>query len=207
MALLKKFVRFAWQAQPRWLRMKELNLIQAALSQPLDSSRPLHAGDVIVGGFLGTASGLGKNARQMLKHFKARGLPVLGANASRFAILEDFEAGPLWPPSANDGGIAIFHINPDVFPLIAGAIGRRRLLSRRVVGLWAWELENLPPQWRPSLRLVDEGWAPSSFIADAVRAAAPGKPVYVIPPFLDVQAVPTMPRSDPLPQFTGRPVV
>ncbi len=205
--MLKKIVRAMWSAQPRWLRRCELAVLERALRRPLDPRRPLKPGDAVVCGLLGTASGLGQTARQMLELLQRSGFPARGANASRFAVLEDFEAGPFWPDAAGPDGIAVFHINPDIFTLVAGALGRQRLMTRRIVGFWAWELDVIPPQWVRTLRQVDEVWVPSRFIADALSRAAPGKPVHALPPCLDVESVPTVPRRDPLPALHGKTVV
>jgi glycosyltransferase involved in cell wall biosynthesis len=204
---LKKLVRKAWRFQPAWLRRAELRLIMRLAAKTLDPNRPLLKGDVVVGGFLGTATGLGEGARQMLALFRAAGIDAKGANVSRFAVMEDFEAGSLWPEEAQEGGIAIFHVNPDLQNMVLGAVGAKRFRTRRLVGLWAWELELVPDQWKRALRCVDEVWAPSHFIADAIRKVADGKPVYVVPHSLDVEAWPTAPKNDPLPQFAGRPIV
>src|SRR5439155_15182316 len=37
------------------------------------------------------------------------------------------------------------------------------------VGVWWWELEQLPPEWLDRGVGVDELWAPTTFIADALR--------------------------------------
>ena len=199
-------IRKLWRSQPAWLRRQEMRLITRLMARPLDPRRAILAGEVLVGGFFGTASGLGEAARHMLRTFQANGIAAQAVNVSRFAVMEDFEAGPLWPETTTAGGIAVFHVNPDILNLVLGAIGRHRLNKRRIVGCWYWELETIPRKWRHTLRCVDEVWAPSRFIADAIGKALPGKPVYVMS--LPVNRdVPTTPRHDPLPQFAGRPLV
>lgn len=161
----------------------------------------------MVVGFHGTATGLGSGARLMYERLRSAGIQAERANVSRFAGLEDFAAGPLWPVSAKRGGIAIFHDNPNMTSLVMAAIGRARLRQRRLAGLWAWELDKIPPAWQKTICAVDEVWTQSKFIAGAFKKAAPSKPVYIVPPPLDVDKVPTVPRQDPLPQFKGRPMV
>lgn len=204
---MKKLIRFLWSLLPRFLRRSILNALQIFLSRPLPRDRVLGKGDVVIGGLLGTASGLGHGARLMMDALRGYGLTVYGANASRFAILEDFDAGPLWPEQASKGGIAIFHINPDILGLVVNAIGRQRFLGRRVVGYWAWELEAAPPDWKRAVSLVDEIWTPSVFVADAMRKIAGGKPIHVVPQPFDVKSVPTVPKEDPLPALKGKTVV
>lgn len=205
--VIKKILHFLWQAQPHWLREKILTFLLMFLSQPVDANRPLRKGNIIISGLLGTTSGLGTSARCMLTLFKTDGLPALGSNASRLIFREDFDAGPLWPQSAEKGGIVIFHLNPNMLPLAARAIGHEQFSVRRMIGFWAWEIETIPKQWQRCLSTVDEVWVPSEFIADAFRKVAPQKPICVIPHFVDISAIPTISSAEPLHQFAGRPIV
>ncbi len=61
------------------------------------------------------------------------------------------------------------------------------------VGIWWWELEELPKQWLDRGDGVDEIWAPTRFIADAMRSAF-RKPVFAMGPGLE------LPAFDPLPK-------
>ncbi len=204
---MRKTLRFLWRCQPGWLRRMELALAANHFGKALDPKRVCLRGPAIVAGLLGTSSGLGEAARHMLREFQARGIPTFGANVSRFAVLEDFEAGPLWPQDAPNGGSVIFHINPDILSLVMRAIGHKNLRQRKIIGCWAWELEVVPQQWIRTLRYVDEVWAPSRFIADAIRKVAPEKPVHVLPYPMDIAAIPTVPLHDPLPEFAGKTIV
>jgi len=205
--MIKNAIRFLWSIQPRKMRRFELDVLELCLTQALPENRPTPRGDIVVCGFLGTASGIGQGARQMLHFFEEMNLPVWGANASRFAILEDFEGGPLWPAQASAGGIVIFHINPDIMSLVWRAIGRKHLISRYSVGVWAWELDVPPERWRRAVNLVDEIWAPSTFVAQALSKIAGGKPIHVLPHYLDVASFRSQPAHDPLPALQGKTVV
>ena len=204
---MKKLVRQIWRLLPGELRRLILRGLTKILSRPLDSQRSLERGPAIVAGFFGTATGLGQSARQMLKQFQDYGLPACASNISRFAIMEDFEAGDLWPASIPPGGIVIFHVNPDMFNLVTKAIGHPHLRGRRIVGQWAWELGTIPQQWIDVLPVVDEVWVPSHFIANALREQAPLKSIHVVPNAIDVASIPIVPAFDPLPQYAGRLLV
>ncbi len=204
---MKPWVRKLWRSQPAWLRRVEMRLITRSLAAPLDPKRVLLPGDAVIGGFFGTASGLGEGARHMLRQLRDLGVAVHTANVSRFAVMEDFDAGPLWPEQAAANGIAIFHVNPDILNLVLAAVGQARVQRRRVVGFWYWELETVPQKWVDALRCVDEIWTPSQFVADALKKVAPDKAVHVLPLPIDTAAQLTVPEIDPLPQFKGRPVV
>ncbi|WP_240905556.1 glycosyltransferase [Thiorhodococcus mannitoliphagus] len=56
------------------------------------------------------------------------------------------------------------------------------------IGYWAWELSNFPEAWLPSLDVVDEVWAPSRFIQQAV-AAKTSRPVVRMPLIVEPEDV------------------
>jgi glycosyltransferase involved in cell wall biosynthesis len=66
-----------------------------------------------------------------------------------------------------------------------------------------WELARVPPQWLPLVRLFDEVWAPSSFIASAFPDVL-GRPVRLVRQPVRLPAVVPPPRSgrDTLRLFT-----
>jgi glycosyltransferase involved in cell wall biosynthesis len=51
---------------------------------------------------------------------------------------------------------------------------------RHLVGLWFWELPELPRSLQPQVARVDEVWAPSEFVAEAFAPHTP-RPVRVVP--------------------------
>jgi glycosyltransferase involved in cell wall biosynthesis len=60
------------------------------------------------------------------------------------------------------------------------------------IAVWWWELEQLPPQWLDRGRDVDEIWAPTSFIASAMRTL--GKPVFPMLPSVRLPAFAPLPK-------------
>lgn len=202
-------IRRSWAKLPRRARDFIRSLLEDCFPCKLPTGRPLVKGDIVVGGFLGTASGLGQSARWMLHFFKTAGLPAYGANFSKLSVIEEnFEGGPLWPPQAAPSGIIILHMNPSLFPLGAyKSLGKARLLPRYIVGYWAWELDVAPPRWRRALDALDEIWVPSHFVASGLKKLAPEKTIRVMPCLVDVTSYPTKPAIDPLPQCAGRTIV
>lgn len=60
-------------------------------------------------------------------------------------------------------------------PHLASCYERSGLLRRAGVhriGYWAWELERVPDHWLQLAHLVDEIWAPTEFVAEAMRRMA-----------------------------------
>ena len=44
--------------------------------------------------------------------------------------------------------------------------------GKRMIGLWLWELEDIPQQHVDAVSLVSEIWAPTTFVQSAYTAAA-----------------------------------
>lgn len=76
----------------------------------------------------------------------------------------------------------VVHLNPRELVQLVSVYGRRPFAGRRVIGYWAWELEQVPRSWAKAVRYVDEVWTPSNFVAEAVRTITPAEmPVRVFP--------------------------
>jgi glycosyltransferase involved in cell wall biosynthesis len=67
--------------------------------------------------------------------------------------------------------------------------------GRRNIGYMPWELSKWPDRFRPVFGLLDEIWAPSSFIADSIRKASP-IPVTWMPPAVVARPPGSKSRSD-----------
>ena len=72
--------------------------------------------------------------------------------------------------------------------------GLRRRDGVYRVAYWNWELERVPEQWVKAAELVEEIWAPTRFVAEAMRAVMP-KPVYHILPGVEVGPVESVARE------------
>ncbi len=62
------------------------------------------------------------------------------------------------------------------------------------IAIWYWELEQVPSEWVQHAELVDEIWAPTTFIAEAMRQAMP-KPVYAMLPGVELPPVRMVKKS------------
>lgn len=82
-------------------------------------------------------------------------------------------------------------------PYLARCYERSGLFRRPAayrVGYWAWELERVPDEWVQLASLVDEIWAPTNFVAEAMRARMP-LPVHRMLPGVEVREVEPVPRA------------
>ena len=64
--------------------------------------------------------------------------------------------------------VNLFHINADQMRLAVEKLGRGYFRDHYNIGYWEWELSNFPDEWQESIDLVDEIWAPSRFIQEAI---------------------------------------
>lgn len=67
------------------------------------------------------------------------------------------------------GRINIFHINADEVDLALTTLGDRVPADAYNIIYPAWELASFPDAWIPAVERFHEAWAPSAFIADALR--------------------------------------
>lgn len=63
------------------------------------------------------------------------------------------------------------------------------------VGVWYWELDRMPAEWIERAASLQELWAPSRFIAEAMRSAMP-VPVIEMPPGVLTPELRPFPRSN-----------
>lgn len=209
MKILRQLFKQIWYLVPASLRNNLREQLNAQLYQPLDAARTVNAGNLLIVGLYGFATGLGEIARQFTVAFQAGKVPTHQANFCRFpGLKEDFDGGVLRPTDAGADGFALVCINPDLMNLAMLASGVRGS-HRRVAACWFWELETLPPDWAVMMDAVDEIWAPTQFIAEACRRASPEKPIHVVRPPIDIPALmaPPVDYTDPLPEFAGRTLV
>lgn len=169
--------RAVWRHLPRPVRQATLSHALARGRRPLAEGAPA-AEPIAVVGLLATATGIGEAGRLTGRALAALGHDVLSVDISD--LLQGEPAPPPHPPPLEPGpGTIVLHFNPDNLPAILTLLGRARLRGKRIVGYWAWELERIPSHWLPALAEVDEVWAPSRFVAEAVRPFTT-KPVLIV---------------------------
>lgn len=77
--------------------------------------------------------------------------------------------------------ITVVCMNPDNSFNLRTQVSAKVLGDRYVIANWFWELPELPDAWLAEFEFVDEVWAASRFIRDAVSRKSPA-PVVLIPP-------------------------
>jgi glycosyltransferase involved in cell wall biosynthesis len=174
--------RHLWQRLPRSWRRAAL-FHAAGLVAPRPSPDISPAAPIIVAGVFDTASGLGESARLCYDALKMAGVSVFGIDLTAALMqpndVPDFAF--LNGRSCEGPGTLILHVNSPLVPLAMSRLGRRLVGAKYVIGYWAWELPEVPPDWRHGIPFVNEIWVPSRFVADAIRPLAAGHPIHVVP--------------------------
>ncbi|HEV7363924.1 MAG TPA: glycosyltransferase family 4 protein, partial [Solirubrobacteraceae bacterium] len=145
---------------------------------------------VNVAGYFSSVLGVGEAARQVIGALRAARLEVapvgLVAEGNRQdAELAVPEGEPLFP-------VNLVCVNADMLPVFADEVGPAFFDGRYSIGLWWWEVSAFPDRWLGSFEHVDEVWAGSHHVADALAAVAPVPVVHVTVP---VTVPPFAPRS------------
>lgn len=157
-------------------------LVGNSLSRMLASGRRVKPGPITVAGLLGSTVGLGRGARLALDALRRLGYETRSLDTSRLLFwhrqLERERLGEMARP--DEGGVLLIHLNPPELALLLPLIGRGYLRHKKLIGYWAWELEQIPWQWQVGFGLVDEIWVPSTFTAQALAKVC-SLPIRVVP--------------------------
>jgi len=92
--------------------------------------------------------------------------------------------------------LTILNVAPT--PYFAPAYERSGLHRREGVyriAYWAWELETIPDEWLEVAPLLDEIWAPTEFVARAMRSRMP-LPVFKMEPGVEVDRMEAVSKSE-----------
>ena len=157
---------------------------------------------VNVAGYFKAELGVGEGGRLLVDIVEEAGMPVAtfayGDTASRqehpFA-----DRGPRDAPY----DVNVLCVNADRTRAFAEDVGSDFFAGRHTIGMWAWEIEDFPPEMHDGFQFVDEIWAVSTFAADAIRRVSP-KPVYALPHPIVASTPPPFTREDlglPLDRF------
>ena len=73
----------------------------------------------------------------------------------------------------------VFCINADQLPAGLAEVGRRRVAAAYNIAYPFWELARLPAVWLPNFAPIDEVWAPSRFVQEALAQALPQPVIHI----------------------------
>jgi hypothetical protein len=186
--------RHIWQRLPYGLRRAAL-FRASSLFAPRPRQDAMAAGPIIVAGAFRASSGLGRITRLMFEGLRAAGVPAIAADITA-GLRQPADLPPLADPGqARSGpGTLIVCVNAPLTGMALLAIGRQVVSGKRVIGLWNWELPEVPAEWRLGVGLVHEIWVSSAFTAGAIRPIAGNKPLHVVD--YPINLYPPSPRAE-----------
>jgi hypothetical protein len=117
--------------------------------------------------------GVGRAARLFLRAAAAAGVPTSAMSWQPEHGLLDHQPGNGWGDRWTFD-TNVFCINADMIGTVQASLPRSMFGERASAGVWFWEAEQFPDQFRYSFELVDEVWAPSMFIASALERTGLG---------------------------------
>jgi len=127
--------------------------------------------------------GLGVVARGMAAALEAAGVPfnIINVESGNYSQHTDYSWRHKEVASSNYDTTIVF-MNPDQSLHLRSQVPATLLADRYVVAQWYWELPELPDEWVEEFEFVDEVWAGSQFIADAVSRKSSAVNVVRMPP-------------------------
>jgi GT2 family glycosyltransferase/glycosyltransferase involved in cell wall biosynthesis len=157
-------------------------------------SDELLAGGVNVLGHFCYPSGLRTSVESLTEGLRRTGVAV-----SRRDILADASGDD--PHHAAFGGLEIYdttiiHTQPE--PFFSAAYARAGVHERQPrtyrIGYWYWETDSIPESWLEQAGQLDELWAATHYVADAMRQRFP-QPVFHMMPGVELPAFEERPRA------------
>jgi len=131
-----------------------------------------------VAGYVARDTGVGESARLCANACEAAGIP--------YALIDVDHAGVAAPRIVHRA--TIHHVNADQVGEVRARLPRVFEESEINIGVWHWELPELPEVWTSAAEPFDEIWAPSAFIQSTL-AAKLTIPVLHMPHGIDVAHV------------------
>ena len=147
---------------------------------------------VNVVGYFRSELGVGEAARQVIGALDAVEVPTLAIQAETRHLSRQGHAFSQLRLEDADLPLNLICINADMLPEFARRAGEHFLKARYTIGMWFWEVSQFPAQWQASFEFVDEVWAPTPHVADALVRVSP---VPVVPMTVPVQVPAIVPRS------------
>ena len=139
--------------------------------------------EIRLAGFLNAGLGLGETGRRIARSLQSAGVPVLTHTWEKLDVpAVPFESTARGPAGTGSGsGISLLSLNGDQISSFLHHAGPSFTDRKYVISIWFWELEDLAPGMEEGFKYVDEVWAASPFIRDALVKHSGNVPVHLFP--------------------------
>jgi glycosyltransferase involved in cell wall biosynthesis len=162
----------------------------AAIESPVIEVASQPTAGVNLVGYLNAELGIGEVARKLMDGLDRAGIEFSTITYDRTRSRQEHPVEERNPQQA-PFDMNVICVNADQLPVFREDVGPALFERRYSVGVWFWEVSRFPSAFHSSFELVDEIWAATSFVRDAL-AAATSKPVHVVPISLE------MPSAEPI---------
>lgn len=143
-------------------KLEELNIL------PYEANRYEEGVNLI--GNIKAETGLGQSCRLVASALQETTVPI---NVYQYTQLGTQKTGDTsWDAKIRDTlpyDVNLIHINPHELGITYLQMDKSVWDYRYNIAYWLWELEEFPDEWTPCFHCLDEIWAPSEFICNAIR--------------------------------------
>jgi glycosyltransferase involved in cell wall biosynthesis len=157
------------------------NWVPEELASPVRGAPPV----VEVIGLFRAELGVGEAARRSASALRSAGVVHRTTGWHRASASRESAVAP---ESSLDlrgkSDVAIINVNADVLAWISDDLGPTHLHGRYRIGAWFWELSKFPKARYPAFDLVDEVWAATRFMRDAISESSPVPVVHMPVPLV-----------------------
>lgn len=155
---------------------------------PESPREPLFGVNVV--GYFRSELGVGEAGRQVVSALDAVEVPVLPLHGRTIPLSRQGHPFTYLDHSNARYPTNLVCMNADALPDFARQAGASFFADRYTIGLWFWEVTSPPAsQWADAFALVDEVWAATHHVAQAISAVSP-VPVVRIPLPVEFPPVP-----------------
>ena len=138
------------------------------ISVPGDSGREVPGVDLV--GYLNAEVGIGEAGRLAARALRSAEVPLSTIHYSRTMSRQEIDFAS---DETARFRTLFLSVNADQIPVVCRDLGPDFLKGRYVLSQWFWELEKLPTWYETAYRFVDEVWAPTKFMFDALVDQVP----------------------------------
>ena len=129
--------------------------------------------EISLAGFLQSGLGLGETGRLIVHSLESVGITVHThawgkSDIASVPFATSTAPAPAPAPTDSRPPISLFSLNGEHLASFMGSDGKNLFADRYVISIWFWELPELTKESRAGFHFVDEVWAATPFIHDAL---------------------------------------